>query len=91
VVIKRFEGLAKGTAYEDRVEHEAAVFLACDSCGISGVFKKVKSTIAKNLGCKGRAHYLLTLNTSLIPNYSQYTEKEQDSILAGWSELYDGS
>ncbi len=88
VSMKRFEGRTKGNAYEDRVEHEAMVYLAGANCGLRGVFKKVNSTIAKNLGLKGRARYLAkSLNTSSIPSYCDYSEREKDAIHAGWSEL----
>ena len=55
---------------------------------MSGIFRKVKSTIAKDLGLKGRGHYLQTeLDTSVIPGFGSKSEKEKDAILAGWSEL----
>ena len=88
VVIKRFEGRSRGGSFEERVEYEAAVYLACARCGITAVCKKVKSTIAKDFGLKGRAHYLETgIDTSVIPAFSSYTDKEQEAILCAWSEL----
>jgi hypothetical protein len=88
IVVKGFEGRTRGKAYEERVEYESAVFIAAAKSGISGVFRKVKSTIAKDLGFKGRARYLQTsLNTSVIPTYARKSEKEKDAIVAAWSEL----
>jgi hypothetical protein len=88
IVLKGFEGRTRGKTYEERVEHEAAVYMAAAMSGVNGIFKKVKSTIAKDLGFKGRGHYLQTsLDTSVIPNYADKSEKEQEAILAAWSEL----
>ena len=88
IVMKRFEGKSRGNTYEDRVEHEAVVYLAAAEKGITGVFKKVNRTIAKDLGLKGMARYLQTsLDTSMIPKFKARSEKEQDAIRAAWSEL----
>lgn len=88
IVMKKFEGRSRGDLFEERVEYEAAVYLASARCGIMAVCKKVKSTIAKDLGLKGRAHYLETeLDTSVIPEFSNYTDKEQEAILCAWSQL----
>ena len=89
IAIKSFEGRSRGKTFEIRVEHEAAIYIASANCGIKKVSKKVKGTIAKDLGLKGRAKYLeTTLDTSLIDNYDKLNDKEKDAILAGWSELY---
>jgi hypothetical protein len=85
--MKRFEGHSRGRSFEERVEYEAAVYLACARCGLTTACKKVKSTIAKDLGLKGRAHYLETLNTCVIPSFSNYTDKEQEAVLCAWSDL----
>ncbi|MBI1954953.1 MAG: hypothetical protein HYS38_01005 [Acidobacteria bacterium] len=87
IVIKRSEGQTRGRAFEERVEHEATVMLAAADHGIKAVFKKVKSTIAKDLGQKGWARYLSNLDTSGFPNFSLLTEKQREAVLAGWSEL----
>ena len=88
IVMNRFAGRSRGSIYEDRVEHEAMVYLAASNQGITSVSKKVKSSIAKDLGLKGRAHYLDTsLNTSLIKDFDNYSDKSKDAIRAGWSEL----
>jgi hypothetical protein len=88
MVVKRSERGTWGNAYEDRVEHEAMVSLAGANLGRKAVFKKVKSTIAKNLGLKGRGHYLkTTLDTSVIQGYDERSDKEKEAILAAWSEL----
>ncbi len=88
IVMKGFEGISKGKSYEDRVEHETMFYLAAINNEIKRISKKVKSTIAKDLGLKGRARYLSkSLDTSKIVNYEKYSEKEKDAILSGWSEL----
>jgi hypothetical protein len=88
IVIKGFEGRKCDKCFVERVEHEAIVYLAGASCRVMPVLRKVSSTIAKDLGLKGRAHYLTTsLDTSLIPSYDNYSAKAKDAILAGWSEL----
>ena len=88
VVMKASEGRFRGKPYTERVELEAAVYIAAGMNGMNAVFKKVKSTIAKDLGLKGRGHYLqTTLDTSVIVDFDAYSEKEKEAILAGWSEL----
>ena len=88
IVMKASEGQSKGKPYEDRVEHEAMVYLAAADCGIKAVFKKVKSTIAKSLCSKGKASYLSTsLDTSVFSNFEKHKPKVQEAIFSGWSEL----
>ena len=83
------EGLAaRGKPFVERIEIEGIVFLVGAQLGIKPVVKKVMATVAKDLGFKGKAHYVKTsLDTSLIPNYDDYPQKIQEAILAGWSEL----
>ena len=88
IVMKQHEGPTRSKAYEERVEHEAMVYLADEDLGIGAVFKKRGCTIAKDLGLKGRAHYLITsLDTSSIPDYDNLPEKIKDAVLVAWSEL----
>lgn len=88
VVMKGFEGRTRGKTYAERVELEAAVYIAGGKNGMSAIFKKVKCTIAKDLGLKGRGHYLQTgLDTSVITGFSSRSDKEKEAILAGWSDL----
>lgn len=88
VVIKKFEGRSKGNAFEDRVEGESTAFIAAASSGLKAVYKKMGSTIAKDLGLKGKASLLKTdLDTTVIENYDQLSDKEKDAILSSWSEL----
>jgi len=90
IVIKGYEGRfrSKATTYDRRIEHEAIIFLVAENNGIKEIFKKVKSTIAKDLGIKGRGKYLKTnLDTSVIPNFYSYNDKTKESIKAAWSEL----
>jgi len=88
IVLKAFEGRTRGKTYEERVAYETAVYIAAAKNGLNSVFKKIKSTMAKDLGLKGRGHYLQTsLDVSIVPNYDDKSEKEQEAILAAWSEL----
>ena len=90
IVIKGYEGRFRGKpiTYDRRIEHEAIIFLVAENHGIKEIFKKVKSTIAKDLGLKDRGKYLKTnLDTSVIPNFCSYNDKTKESIQAAWSEL----
>jgi len=88
IVIKADEGRMRSKSYEKRVEHEAMVYLAAENSCIKHVFRKVSSTIAKDLGLKGRAHYLKTaLDTSVISGFDDMTKKTQEAILCAWSVL----
>ena len=78
----------RSNALDSRLHNEAIVFLAATANGISSVSKKVSSTIAKDLGLKGKGSYLKTkLDTSPIDNFEGYSTKEKESILAGWSSM----
>jgi hypothetical protein len=61
--------------------------LAGGARGMRAVFKKVKSTIAKDLGQKGRSKYLANLDTSWAPTFDGFSDKEKEAIQAAWSEL----
>ena len=74
-------------AFENRVENEAAAYVAAANRGIKAVFKKMNVTLAKDLGGKGKAKYLKTLDTSAFPGFSELQEKKQEAIIAGWSAL----
>lgn len=88
ISIKGFEGMTKGKSYETRVEYEAMVILASANLNVKPVTRKIKSTIAKDLGLKGRAKYLKSLPTStLFKEFESYSENEKDAILVGLSEL----
>ncbi len=89
IVLKAFEGRLRGKTYEERVQYETCAYIAAGKNGLMTIFKKVKGTIAKDLGLKGRAHYLQTiLDTSVIPNFGNKSEKEKEAIWAAWSELH---
>ena len=62
VAIKGTEGMAsRGKSFVERVENEAIVQVASAIKGIKMVYRKVKPTIAKDLGLKGKAKSLETL------------------------------
>ena len=90
LAIKGAEGIAsRGKAFVERIENEAAAILAAVARGIGKVPRKTKSTIAKDLGLKGRAGYLATaLDTSVIAGFNDLPVKEQEAVLVAWSELH---
>ena len=74
IIIKGFEGRKRDNSFVARVEHETAAYIAAHENGIKSVLRKVKSTIAKDLGLKGRARYLsTTLDTSVVEGYDDLT------------------
>jgi hypothetical protein len=88
IVIKRSESRRRNGALEARLEFEGAVALAGHRSGRIPSLKKVKSTIAKDLGLKGFARYLKTrLDTTPIEGFDSYPSKQQEAILSAWSEL----
>ena len=87
VVVKEFEGQKRDKSFVARVEHEAMIYVATANCGITGVFKKRNCTIAKDLGLKGRARYLSSLDTSAIPDFDSLPAKAREAVLSAWSEL----
>lgn len=88
VVMKGAEALAgRNTSLLERVEYEAAIYIVCADVGITKVSKKMKSTIAKDLGMKGKAKYLTSMDTSGIPEFGKFPVKVQEAVQAAWSEL----
>ncbi len=71
-----------------RIQNEAIVYLVSTQCGVTDVDTKVKASIAKQLGLKGKGKYLETkLDTSVIKDFESFSSKEQEAILVGWSSL----
>ena len=71
-----------------RVQNEAIVYLVAARFGIIDVETKVKASIAKQLGLKGKGKYLDTkLDTSVIEGFDNFSVKEREAILVGWSAL----
>ena len=87
ILMKAFEGMARNNSFVDRIEHEAVAYFAANRKGIKLVTRKVKNTIAKDLGLKGRGRYLATLDTSSIADFTQLDEKIQEAVLSAWSGL----
>jgi hypothetical protein len=87
ILMKAFEGMTRDRSFVDRVEHETVAYFAAQRKGIKSVSRKVKSTIAKDLGLKGRGRYLATLNTSAMAGFSEFKDKVQEAILVAWSGL----
>ena len=87
VGIKRTEvSVKRSNNLELRIQNEAIVSLVAAEIGIPEVYRKVKPTIAKDLGLKGKAKYLNTqLDTSAIENFASFSDKEKDAILTAWS------
>lgn len=87
-LVKGAEPMAqKGGAYTERVECEAIMFLVAAQHGLTAN-RKVKQTIAKDLGLAGRAKALEeNLDTSVITDFENYSTKEAEAILVAWSGL----
>ncbi|MBL7224726.1 MAG: hypothetical protein ISS59_01215 [Desulfobacteraceae bacterium] len=87
VGIKRAEtNVKRSNSLELRIQHEGIATLAAAEHGCTAVYRKVNSTIAKDLGLKGKGKYLQTkLDTSPIPNFDNYSKKKQEAILTAWS------
>jgi hypothetical protein len=87
VGIKRAEtNVKRSNSLEMRIQAEGIVSLAASQVGCCTIERKVGSTVAKGLGLKGKAKYLkTTLDTSIIPDFNSYSDKEQDAILVAWS------
>ncbi len=89
VCIKSFEGRSKGTAYEERVRLEGIAHFCASDLGLKDLGRKRKSTIAKDLGLKGRARYLDTLDTSPIDKFPELDLLVKEAVLVAWSDLKD--
>lgn len=89
ICLKDTEAMArKGNNYTKRLENETAIIIAASFANVKNFYKKVKATIAKDLGLKGRSKYLKTqLDCSVICNYDNYNDHEKESILSAWSLL----
>jgi phosphohistidine swiveling domain-containing protein len=87
--IKGTEAIAKkGKEFVERIENEAMIFLHAGNIGADKVVRKVKATIAKDLGLPGKARALTTdLDASVFPEYKDSSEKIKEAILVAWSEL----
>jgi hypothetical protein len=79
---------AKGGTYADRVEIEAMVSLSAAVIGSSNVVRKIKVSIAKDLGLKGRTKSLTDeLDYSKVNGLDKMTDKEFEAIVVAWSSL----
>jgi hypothetical protein len=87
VGVKKVEATVKrSNAIDFRIQSEAIVGLAAAEAGCLDVRRKVKASIAKDLGLKGRGKYLETrLDTSPISKFAEYPTKVQEAILIAWS------
>jgi hypothetical protein len=89
LAVKAAETMVKrSVVLELRIRIEGVALMAAAEAGCANVCRKVKSTIAKDLGMKGKAKYLETqLDTSAIADFDSLKVKEQEAVLAGWSCL----
>ena len=78
----------KGKAYGARMEKEGIFFLQAALCGVKYIKRKVKSTIAKDLGIKGKGKYLETkADFTKIVGYEKANKNTQESIQVAISML----
>ena len=89
LVIKAAETMVKrSNSLELRMRIEGIALMVAAEVGCASACRKVKSTIAKDLGMKGKGKYLETkLDTTIISSFDSYKAKQQEAILAGWSCL----
>ena len=88
IVIRGSESRTKDKSLIERVEHESMAYPVASQRGIKLVIRKVRSTLAKDLGLKGKASYLSTkLDCSVISEFEKMPEKVQEAVICGWSEL----
>lgn len=87
--IKGVEPMAmKGRSYGERMEKEGIFFLQAALCGVKYIKRKVKSTIAKDLGMKGKGKYLETkADFTKIVGYEKANKNTQESIQVALSML----
>lgn len=89
LAVKGAETMVKRSAsLELRIRVEGIALMAASEAGCAVACRKVKSTIAKDLGMKGKGKYLETkFDTTAIPDFDSYSAKHQEAILVGWSCL----
>ena len=81
----------RNSSFVQRVEYEGVAVLVASHAGIDDVPRKIKATIAKDLGLPGKAKSLTTLlNTGAIPGFREHPEKIQEAILVAWSSIDNG-
>jgi Holliday junction resolvasome RuvABC endonuclease subunit len=87
--IKGVEPMAmKGKSYGMRMQTEGMIYLQAAQKGIKYIKTKVKSTIAKDFGFKGKGKYLSTkVDYSKIENFDKKSQNTQESIQVALSML----
>ena len=89
LVVKAAETMVRrSNPLETRIRMEGITLMTAGEAGLAAAHRKVKSTIAKDLGLKGKGKYLETeLDTSLVLSFDSYDTKRREAILAAWSCL----
>lgn len=89
IAIKGVEGLARrSSSLFERIENEAIILLVAADNGIKYVVRKVKVTIAKDLGLKGKVKYLSeNLDISVFPDFEKLNTKMKEALLVAWSSM----
>lgn len=78
----------KGKSYGERMELEAMIFLQAIQHGIKYAKRKVKSTIAKDIGLKGKGKYLTDgFDYFSIDNFSKMSQHLQEATQVALSML----
>jgi hypothetical protein len=78
----------RSNSLELRIRIEGVALMAAGEKGCEHACRKVKSTISKDLGMKGRAKYLETeFDPSALAEFGSLSAKEKEAVLAGWSCL----
>lgn len=88
IVLKGTEPMAKkSSSIVARIDNEAIALLVSKQLGINCPGRKVNSTLAKAIAGKGKAKYLKELEIDGIPNFQDFSNEQQEAILAALSEL----
>jgi hypothetical protein len=87
IAVRGFEGWSRDSAFEERVQHEAMIYLGAAQIGLTDVSHKVQSQIAKDFGLKGRARYLKGMDKTALSGFDALHDKTKDAVLAAWCSL----
>ena len=87
--IRCHEGMVrKKNPFVVRMQIEGMIFLCATKNGIDDIASKTRSTIAKDLGTKGKASYLnKKVDFSVIPDYAKLTDKKKEAVQVALSML----
>lgn len=83
--LKKSEATRNTNSLQLRLLCEGAIISAIRESMDIPISRKVQTTLAKDLGAKGKAKYLKGLDYSVFSDWDNYSDKVRESILAAWS------